>query len=597
MNHKKSRLVAKESQIFFPKHALPFWLGLLSAAILQMAVHTKADTNVVVSFSTLNPTRLNAGFSGFNFELGRNGTEYYDTNLQQFAKTLSPGWLRYPGGSMDDAFDWTNGLELPNWVNQFSNEPSAYGGLQSALVVGTGKGGLHFTDFTQMCSNLGGARIVVVVNGFTDSANSAGAFAQYALSNHISVAAWELCNEPYLFYGVSNSQTSYFWTNSTDYLNSMRPYRDAIKRADPNAKVGIFYSPPTHPDTNWDMGISHYTDKYWDTVSIHDYPFLVGSSDNFTNLMKHDNWNLVNNTATYLTNFLMPQNSNNVTYMVTEYSASGSGAAEQTGGTLYGGVYAVEYAMRMSTLPQMIFVGTHQLLDYHGIGTTNDQKQACETAYFGHYTTNTIGLPYGYYFNAQALGQAVANVAFANSSEVYATTTSGGPTVMTNSTGNAIPAVYAQVYRSSNGRFYVLLTNKGATNALATLVQNGITDTNQYFETYVSGGDPTATNSFPGDKTVQIQYGTNVSNPFVVPAYSVLRLEFMQALPVLTNSIVNGNCLVLQWPKNQGLQLESQTGALSSAMGTNWIPNPGATSPFTNKVDPTIPAVFYRLRQ
>ncbi len=597
MKYRKNRLVFEESKQALSRNLLQVWLVLFTAAILQMNVHTKADTNVMISFSTLNPTRLNAGFSGFNFELGRNGTEYYDTNFQPFAKTLSPGWLRYPGGSMDDAFDWTNGLALPNWVSQFSNAPSAYGGLQGALVTGTGKGGLHFTDFVQMCSNLGGSKIIAVINGFTDSTNSAEAFAQYALSNHISVAAWELCNEPYLFYGISNSQTRYFWTNSTDYLNSMRPYRDAIKSADPNAKISIFYSTPTNPDTNWDIGISNYSDKYWDMVSLHDYPFLAGPSDNFTNLMKHDNWNLANNTASYLINYLMPQNSNNVTYMVTEYSASGGGAVEQTGGTLYGGVYAVEYAMRMSTLPQMMFVGTHQLLDYHGIGTTNDEKSACQTAYYGHYITNTVGLPFGYYFNAQALCQEVANVAFANSSVVYATTTGGGPTVMTNTTGNSIPAVYAQVYRSSNGKFFVLVTNKGATNALATLVQNGIADTNQYFETYVSGGDPTATNSFPGDKTVQIQYGTNVSNPFVVPAYSVLRLEFMQALPVLKNSVINGNSLVLRWPNGQGWQLESQTGALSAGLSANWVTNTNATSPFTNIFDPKQSAVFYRLGQ
>jgi hypothetical protein len=41
-----------------------------------------------------------------------------------------------------------------------------------------------------MAANVGGAKIVVDVNAFTDTANSAGAFAQYALTNCIQVAAF-----------------------------------------------------------------------------------------------------------------------------------------------------------------------------------------------------------------------------------------------------------------------------------------------------------------------------------------------------------------------------------------------------------------------
>ena len=67
-----------------------------------------------------------------------------------------------------------------------------------------------------MAANVGGAKIVVDVNAFTDAANSAGAFAQYALTNHIQAAAWELCNEGYLLTGAGN-----FFTNGADYAAKM----------------------------------------------------------------------------------------------------------------------------------------------------------------------------------------------------------------------------------------------------------------------------------------------------------------------------------------------------------------------------------------
>ena len=68
---------------------------------------------------TTNATPLNLGFPGFCTELQASAVEYFDTNFQQLAGTLSPGWLRYPGGSMSDAFAWTNGLTLTNWFTNF----------------------------------------------------------------------------------------------------------------------------------------------------------------------------------------------------------------------------------------------------------------------------------------------------------------------------------------------------------------------------------------------------------------------------------------------------------------------------------------------
>src|ERR1035441_6820681 len=85
------------------------WLMFLPAA--------SAQSNVLVSFTTTNCTPLNLGFAGFTTELLGTGIEYGDTNMQQVAAQLSPGWLLFPAGTTGDAFNWQTGQTDPTWVN------------------------------------------------------------------------------------------------------------------------------------------------------------------------------------------------------------------------------------------------------------------------------------------------------------------------------------------------------------------------------------------------------------------------------------------------------------------------------------------------
>ena len=174
--------------------AFLIWLLGLGLALESEA---QAQTNVVVSFVTTNSTPLNPGFSGFN-TTADNAVEYYDPNFQQMVTTLSPGWLRYPAGTESDAFDWMTGQMVPAWIAGLATNPGPQSVCAGTLPKIAGKGGAFFSDFAAMAANVGGAKIVVAINAFTDTTNSAGAFARYALTNHIQVAAWELANEAYL---------------------------------------------------------------------------------------------------------------------------------------------------------------------------------------------------------------------------------------------------------------------------------------------------------------------------------------------------------------------------------------------------------------
>jgi len=556
-----------------------------------------AQVVVSVSFATTNTTPLNPGFAGFCTEMLASAVEYSDTNFQQITATLSPGWLRYPGGSMDDAFAWTNGVTVNNWI--FGFPPFETNLLNDTVKLLPGKGGALFSDFAAMCANVGGAKIVVCINGFTDTTNSAGAFAGYALTNHIPVAAWELCNEPYVFAGNGAYD---FFLDATDYVARMKPYRDAIKAADSNAVVAIYFNDAGYSEPNtWDNDLKDYPDKYWDAVVYHHYPALPTNGVPFSDLMALDNWELASNTTARMLNYLIPDNNSNVTFLITEYApARGNGAGLQNPPctTLYGGIYAAEYVLRMSTLPQMCFVGPYQLLNPNGIDQTNSNNQVVLTAYDEGRSTNTAGLPFGFFLGAQVAGEAVADWALTRSTTVYATTVgTNGPTVPIDTNGiTMIPAIYAQAYQGGNGKRYVVLTNKGATNAPVQIIQDGMAVTNQFLETFVTGPDPSTTNAPPPDSAIQIQ-SQLTNNPVTIPEYSVVRLEWavLSVPPPLMSMSFTNSIPMLQWA---GLTNVVYNVQAATNLTATWATLGNVSSSQTNFTfaDPNAgPLRFYRL--
>ncbi len=552
-----------------------FWI-LLG---LTPQVRAQTDSNiVVVAFATSTSTPLNAGFAGFPTEVLGTGVKYGDTNLQRVASALSPGWLLFPGGSTSDAFDWSSGLTVQSWINEIGANGNAVVSNLCQVTYNAllGKGGAKFSDFAGLAAGLGGAKIIVCINGFTDTAASAGALAQYALSNHIQVAVWELCNEPYLFKGAGN-----FFANGTDYANKMKPYRDAIKAADSNAVVAVFFSDPALPGTAWDNDLANYTNRYWDAVVYHHYPRLP-TNGAFADLMAMDNGILFSTTTSFVTNQLMSQNSSNVTYLITELNptlGNGDGTQNLPTGTLYGGIFASEYVMRMSTVPQMSFVGSYQLINGSGVDTTNKYWNAVTKAAADGYVTNTIGLPFGYFLSAQASAEAVVYWALNRSTAVYPTTIgANGPTVPMDTNGiGTMPAAYAQAYQGGNGKQYVLLTNKGSNAVPVEITQDGVALTNQLLQSFVTAGDPSLLNTNPPVNNAVLQTST-VANPISIPGYSVVRLEW---------TVYNGSPGITSQPQGQTV-VQDQGATFSVAASGNaplsyqWYFNSAAVSAATN---------------
>jgi hypothetical protein len=164
--------------------------------------------------------------------------------------------------------------------------------------------------------------------------------------------------------------------------------------------------------------------------------------------------------------------------------------------------------------------------------------------------TNTIGLPFGYFLSAQGSAEAVAYWAINRSTAVYPTTVGTNCPIVPMDTNDIgfMPALYAQAYQGSNGKRYVLLTNKGTNPIPVRITEGGFVLTNQFLETYVTGADPTAVNSNPPTNNIFIETDT-VTNTVMIPEYSVVRLEWTVlnvTNPVVGISFTNASP-TLQW--------------------------------------------------
>jgi uncharacterized protein (TIGR03437 family) len=483
-------------------------------AIAAAGSSAPAQVSAAIDIDATHATPLNANFSGFNDEVVF-PAEFFDYRLNNIAAGLSPGWVRYPSGLFSQAFNWQTGLMVPSWVQQFQST-DIFTLLGESVPWVNGKGGGSFVDGANRANFLG-AKLIVCVNGYTDTAASAGRMAAFAKVNQIPVAVWELSNEPYLYNG--------FFATANDYLNQMKPFRDAIKAADPSATVAIFAMDAggTNPNPEWDQAIASYASKYWDAVTYHHYP--PQSTGAFGQWMADENAVLYSKSSAYVTGYLEPLMPG-TKFLISEFLPSNDGlgsGSSVTDGTLYGAIFAAEYTMRMSAVPSMLYVGMHALTGTRGVYAANTHYTDAQNAYDAGTTIDTLTLNFGYFTEAQPMGLAVLNGVVRNATATLSTAVTGGPTVAATGLGQ-IPALYAQAYTSATGRQSVAITNKGATAQPVTIRVNGTAVSGTLPVQFIAGPDPTAVNTAASPNAVSVQTSTS-ANPVTVPAYSVVRVD------------------------------------------------------------------------
>src|SRR5580704_4492335 len=268
-----------------------FGLALLCLPSSPAFAQSSSPVSATIDINTTVTTPISPGFSGVSSDLGL-PVEYWDYRFNALAATIGFGWVRFPGGTSSDIYNWQTGEDEQSWFSQFPTS-SGVGGDQTTIALIAGRGGAKLIDAANR-ANLLGASLIICVNGYTDTAASAGQLAAFVKANQIRVAAWELSNEPYLY--------ATFFPTATAYLDAMKPYRDAIKAVDPNAIVAVFVTDQAHANAikdAWNVAMAAYPNPYWDAITYHHYP--AQSSGAFTQWMADESAVLATRTSAVIT--------------------------------------------------------------------------------------------------------------------------------------------------------------------------------------------------------------------------------------------------------------------------------------------------------
>jgi hypothetical protein len=255
-----------------------------------------------------------------------------------------------------------------------------------------------------------------------------------------------------------------------------------------------------------------FKNQYWNAVSFHDYGvYPAGLS--WTESVEHQNYRLYD-VDNFVSGELLPKVKSGTQILVTEYDPQLLTETNGTNGTLYGGIFAVEYALRMANYPTLL-IGTHQLLNNCGI--------------IGVDTKSGISR----FLSAQAVAQTVAYPVFSQSKAVLTTKVTGGPTVEAiPGTGRShqkpisIPAIYANSFTSAAGMLTVVLTNKSNSAVPVEIMEDGKTLPGPFTLTYVSNMDPQASNTAADPNRIVVQ-AVPGAGAVTIPPNSVVRVDPM----------------------------------------------------------------------
>jgi hypothetical protein len=385
---------------------------LFAAGTAAQHASSSPQPSVHIAISTSNPSAIGPAFAGFNVALMDAALGYTDPRLITFAQRLAPGWLRYPAGTRSEAFDWMTGQSRPEWVGRFSGT-RFHETLEDTLRVLAAKGGERVDDAYSLARMVGAKDLIICVNVFSDTPESAGRFAAYAKQHAIRVFAWQLGNEPTL--------SPEFFASAVDYAAKVRPFAEAIKGADPSAQVSLFLGIAGRRETAWDVALAAVKPRYWDVLTYHDYPQVRGTN---SELMAALNRTLLLETTQQVKELeskfgLMP-------IIVTEAGPGMDRPGAGLRGTLYGGIWSAELALRLSPMPQVKRVGIHQLIGVGGIDMRDTHHKDLLEAFNNQRQIDSRSLDYGLFVSAQAEAYAVAVHAINTASLAYRTVVTGG---------------------------------------------------------------------------------------------------------------------------------------------------------------------------
>ncbi len=366
-------------------------------------------------------------------------------------QAVNARFLRYPGGSSADDFNWQT---------------------NSAVIEGGAAGNADFDHFAAYANAIG-AQVVITTNYGTGTPQEAAAWVTYSnVTKGYGYKYWEVGNECYGTWEDDNNTPAH---NAVEYATRAVQYIQAMKAADPTIKVGVVAdaSEDSYSDgyttavKNPVTGVSHtgFTPVMLATMKslgvlpdfliYHNYAQNAGQENDALLLQYAPSWtSIANELRMQLTDYLGAAGAG-IELLNTENNSVSSGPGKQTT-SLVNGLY---YADSLGSLMQTEFNSLVWWALHNGPGTTGNNSSSL----YGWRLYGDYGIENGDNTNA-------GNSIFDPTHDPYPTYyvqkllthfARGGDTVVTASSNNPLLTAYA--VKRQDGSLSVLVINKSPT--------------------------------------------------------------------------------------------------------------------------------------
>lgn len=411
---------------------------------LALSLEAKDLVNAKIIIDTENGHALEEGCSGFNVRIADKVWSYEHPDFRDAVHGLRPGWLRYFSGTMGDAFNSATGLYDKDYTLMFDHQKMYETGYKYTDV----KGPHRIIDLYELLGEVGG-KLVVTINGFSETPEIAGELARFCKNNNIEVEAWQFCNEPYFYVP---HRTRYWWNDGYDYAAKMKPYADSIRAVFPDAHLAL--------NCTWDgiwgfmKEIHQYQEEngaYWDVFSKHSYAPHVGGKEPFEKAYRRANTKLIEATDAAAMQQIENYSWDGVPMLITEF-----GVWNQPLNGIISAIYNVEYTLRQLEHPNAFLIGSHEISNKFRPGK-NYKKEILE-AYKTGEKIDTRTLRTGIVKDDEGKGLEILHHATNNSVYTWNTSIEGG--AMVPGLKEDVTALYARAFKGINGFDYLMITNR-----------------------------------------------------------------------------------------------------------------------------------------
>ena len=398
-----------------------------------------------IIIDTKNGHALEEGCSGFNVRIADKVWSYEHPDFRAAVHGLQPGWLRYFSGTMGDAFNCATGLYDKDYTLMFQKQQMYEKGYMFTDV----KGPHRIIDLYELLGEVGG-KLVVTINGFSETPQIAGELARFCKNNNIEVEAWQFCNEPY-FYVPHRSV--YWWNDGYDYAAKMKPYADSIRAVFPEAKLAL--------NCTWDgiwgfmKEIHRYQEEngaYWNTFSKHSYAPHVGGKEPFEKAYQRANTKVIEATSPEAMQEIEDYSEEGIPMLITEFGVWNSPL-----NGIISAIYNVEYTLRQLEHPNTFLIASHEISNK--FKPAENRNQAIVDAYNSGNYIDTKTLLTGIKKDDEGKALEILHQATNNSVYTWKTTIEGGALVP-GLKGREETALYARAFKGINGFDYLVITNR-----------------------------------------------------------------------------------------------------------------------------------------